>query len=425
MVLVIVLCTAGAGVGGSSLAVELLSRARVNGWERDGVAAAQAGQFDKAADLLARYVQRRPEAQPETLEWYIRSRERAELPDGRHIRDTITALELLLRRDPYSPARIEDRRHLLELYVRVGRWSEAVELADSILGPDRSGAPADVRTLDLKVQALLGMQRAGEALAAADRWVEVAPLDLKGHLTRFSLQSRLRFPPQQLVVQAEELRNSHPSDARFELLQGYAYALVGDRADDDLAARWLKTAAAHRGNSDEFTATLVEQFDKINMPDQAVVVLRTRLAEAGSRDLAHRLARRSWQQGRWKEVIDNLGDVDPADSQSDATLLAFKAIALANLNRKGAADACRAGLTARKTAAGHAWSLLLGRIIDAREIDDRTVVASCRQALIADPENAYLATYLGDSSSRLGEIDTAIASWTAALPHVEGWPVPR
>ena len=62
LVLVIVLCTAGAGVGGSSLAVELLSRARVNGWERDGVAAAQAGQFDKAADLLARYVQRRPEA---------------------------------------------------------------------------------------------------------------------------------------------------------------------------------------------------------------------------------------------------------------------------------------------------------------------------------------------------------------------------
>src|SRR4051812_44963311 len=67
---------------------------RIEGWRKDGIAASQAGDHERAADLLGRFLQRRP-GDIEALSFYIKSRELAELPNGQHLTDTVTALRML------------------------------------------------------------------------------------------------------------------------------------------------------------------------------------------------------------------------------------------------------------------------------------------------------------------------------------------
>src|SRR5215470_9956392 len=106
---------AAAGTGAYYGSRYLLIR-RIAGWRKDGIAASIAGDHERAADLLVLYLRRRP-GDVTALDYYIASREKAELPNGQHLAETIGALKLLLRERPDS---LEDRRHLLELYVKIG-----------------------------------------------------------------------------------------------------------------------------------------------------------------------------------------------------------------------------------------------------------------------------------------------------------------
>src|SRR5581483_7071817 len=123
---------------------------------------------------------------------------------------------------------------------------------------------------------------------------------------------------------------------------------------------------AHKNPSDEFVAILVEQFDNLGMSDDSMGTLQQMAKSGGSPAVHHTLARRFWQLGKWDQAAAELGDVDPKDPKSDSTLLALKAVALANIDKRPAADACRAALAERKNqAAARAWVLLLRQIIDA------------------------------------------------------------
>src|SRR5947209_4815867 len=93
----------------------------------DGIAASKAGDHPKAAELLGRYLHRYPrdrypgDRSPsglDALSYYVVSREKAELPNGQHFADTINALKVLIGIDP---DRLEDQRHLLELYAKLQR----------------------------------------------------------------------------------------------------------------------------------------------------------------------------------------------------------------------------------------------------------------------------------------------------------------
>src|SRR5690349_1807359 len=72
---------------------------RFLGWRDQGLAAAAAGDHARAADLLGRYLRRRPD-EVETWSLFVKSREQAELPNGQHLSDAIGALQFLLSKDP-------------------------------------------------------------------------------------------------------------------------------------------------------------------------------------------------------------------------------------------------------------------------------------------------------------------------------------
>jgi tetratricopeptide (TPR) repeat protein len=392
------------------------SQRRLLGWRDAGIAASQGGHHHQAADLLARYLHRRP-WDVGALAAYVKSREAAELPNGQHLAETIGALKLLLSE---APERLDDRRHLLDLYARLERRPEALDVANGILAKH----PHDVRTLELKTDILTKMRRDREALDVAQVWRDAVPDadQLKPQVAYVALRARLGHVPDAIVADARELLDAHKNDPRFELLLGFAYGQTGDDAQ---AAQWLKSAAKHPELNDEFVKALVAQFDSMGLADDSLAILQDRVRRGAGAAMRHALARRLWEMARWEQTGELLADFDPAAPQSDATLVAFKAMALANAGKAAEADAARGALAARDgQATARAWTLLLRRIVDAAAVDDKKIISECASALLADPENPYLLYYLADAQARLGELDLAVGAWQRVVAQNLSWNVP-
>lgn len=403
------------GIVGAYFGAREFRRHQIDGWGIEGIAASKAGDHEKAADLLSRYLRRRPDSEltPEALSHYIVSREKAEMPNGQHLAETIAALKMLLG---LQPDRIDDRRHLLELYARLERRPEAIDTANLILEKNDK----DVRTLEIKTEVLTKMGRDREALEVAERWSQVDPAALTPLMSRIMLRQRIGHDPAVIVADVQQQRQAHPGDPRFELLQGVAYIETGDYPQ---AGQWLKAAAAHDNLNDELARHLIEQFERAGLRDESLELLKQRVASTGDAELRAWLARRLWEIARWDELVEVLASVDAADRASDAMLVAFKAIALANVDKRDESNACRAAL-ADKGAAGRAWSLLLRRLIDASAVDEKQVIEECRNALLTEPNNVYLTYYLGDAHERNGDQDIAIDLWRRAAAKNTTWVVP-
>ncbi|MBV8780738.1 MAG: hypothetical protein JO353_05010, partial [Phycisphaerae bacterium] len=327
--LALVLFTLGIGLVGLYGAYHYLLNRRTAQWRHDGLAAARDGKYEQAATLLGRYIQRRPR-DVEVLSAYVNCRELAELPNGQHFALTISALKMLISLDP---DRVDDRRHLLELYLKLDARPEAIDTAKGIL----SKHPSDLRALAVETEILQRQHQDREALRVADLWTAASPSDIHAQMSRFALRARLGQSAEAIISDAQKLRDAHPNDAEFELLLGFAYVQTGDEKQ---AAQWLKSAAAHPDISDDLARTLIAQFDGLGMSQDAQAVLQQRVTKGGGRDLRFSLAQRLWQLGKWEQVALLLADLDPTDPRTDPTLIAFRAMASANLNKTDDLDHC-------------------------------------------------------------------------------------
>src|SRR5947207_2451236 len=120
-------------------------RVRVQRWREQGIAASKAGDHARAADLLVRYLQRRGAYDAEALDYYIRSREAAEMPNGQHLAETVAAIRLMLGQ---HPERVDQQLHLLQLYDKLDNRPEALDVANALLSnAAMKKKPADVRVL--------------------------------------------------------------------------------------------------------------------------------------------------------------------------------------------------------------------------------------------------------------------------------------
>lgn len=386
---------------------------RTAGWKRDGLAAARTGDHERAADLLYRYLRRIPRDE-EALKAYASSREQAELPNGQHLAASIEALKLLVGMDPQ---RLGDHLHLLELYVRTDRRPEAIDIANAILKQQ----PGNTAALRLKSEMLLRQGQYREVLETTGRWIVIAPRDVSAHLDRMEAQSQLGYPPAEMLNEALRLIQANSNDAHFELIGAVAHRLAGNRQD---AARLLRSAAGRPVLEEELIPVLVTQFDLLGMSDDALTLLDDLVKRGAGKEVRATLARRFWESGKWERCAAMLADLDPQSAQSDSTLLALRAIAAARTGNAADGAACRSALAGRKQAAARAWVRLLSRILDASAVDDRQLVKDCRDALILDPRNSYLADFLGEAYARQGERDLAISAWQHAIRINPFWPVP-
>src|SRR5947199_2401601 len=87
-------CLLFVGLVGGYFGGRYLLHRRVEAWRVQGIAASKAGEHARASDLLIRYLQRRSGGPDyiEALNYYIGSREKAELANGQHLGETIAAI---------------------------------------------------------------------------------------------------------------------------------------------------------------------------------------------------------------------------------------------------------------------------------------------------------------------------------------------
>jgi tetratricopeptide (TPR) repeat protein len=426
------------GIPVTYLGAKYVLKRRFLAWRAEGMAAAQAGDHERAAHLLGRYLQRVSlDAQAvEALEVYVKSREQAELPNGQHLVDTMGALKILIgqidaKNDVGRNKLQAHRRALLELYLRFGRLPEAIDLCNAIL-KEKDAAAKDPRVHELKVEALIQTQQDQAALEAANEWAKYAPNDLKLHMARATARTRLRHPASQIINETVASKTFPPGDPRFEFLQAFVNALAAERASshDELkkhlgtTATLLRQAAARKNLDESLVLLLVNQFDRLAMTEDAVALLEKSVNSGGSAQLRHALAKRMWERGMWEKAALLLADVDPARSDSDATLAAFRAASLAASGKKADADKLRGQLANRNRAAARAWTLLLRRLLDGAGVDEKDLAAQCASAMLLDPQNPYLAYHYGEAKARIGDLDLAIESWHRAAFINPGWNLP-
>jgi tetratricopeptide (TPR) repeat protein len=440
-IIIALACMMPVGLVGGYYGARQILIMRIASWRASGIAASKSGDNFTAADLLARYLRRRP-GDVDALEYYAHSRELAEEPNGQHLTETAIALKSILGLDP---DRLDDRRHLLDLYVRMENRPQALDTANAILAKH----PKDVRTLRIKTEMLVGLRQYRAAYDYAQAWSTLAPLDLQAHLNRLRIRALLAQTPGAILADAAALRAIHPDDPKFELIQGYAEILAGDLAGGGEETRkyeadaitWLKTAAAHPNLPDEIATVLVEQFDRVGQSNESLAIMQTAAKSGQNPAMKEALAKRCWELGRWEETVATLSDLDLSSSSSDATLIAFKAIAAERIGKKDDAERCRAALASRSTAAAKVWTELLRRFSAVQATTNPTAIATavagitdpaaeklfitnCRSALAVNPDNVYIRYYFGDAEARVGETELAIQAWRSAASTNLTWPTP-
>src|SRR5690349_15704902 len=115
--LVALLVLAAIGLPAAYFGAREVLKRRILSWRTEGLALSQSGDHERAAEMLGRYLRRRP-GDTEAVRAFVKSREAAELPNGLHLAESANALRVLLAEEPGN---LDDRRHLLDLYVKLDR----------------------------------------------------------------------------------------------------------------------------------------------------------------------------------------------------------------------------------------------------------------------------------------------------------------
>jgi tetratricopeptide (TPR) repeat protein len=360
-------------------------------------------------------------ADVEALLAYGKSRLAIPLPKGQHLRQAKQIFERYLQLKPGD----RDAQHLLlGLYPRIHYNEEALALADNVLASD----PKDVPALRAKVAAFGDQRKYKEALAASEQLLKVVPDDLDAHATLQQLMIAMDKTgdeaPAQVVKRYEALLAQHENDPRFELLLARAYLMSGQY---DLGKRYLKLAAGRPGAADPAVAAkLTPLLDKLKLFDDSTSLLE-RMAATADEDAIHQrpLIRRLWQSGQPKEVLKRTETQDPASPTADTDLLAYRALALYDLNRPADAAPIVEALAGRKDdMAAVAWSTALRTREGGDNLPPRDRTKRYSEALERAPDNEVIHYFLAEAYLALDESEPALRELSVASRLAPNWAAP-
>ena len=412
----------------------------------DGLAAMERGDYPAAVRNLSDYIGAKVQHQKdaEAILAFAKARMRVEEPDGSHIKQPIKLLQsyIELKRDD-PEAQLEAQRLLLKLYRESWRNPEAIQLADVILA--RRGD--DLEALQTKADALLRSQKYDEALATSQKINQLAPLNLEGYVLTIQAMLQLREPVDKTLAYSASLRSAHPDDPRFELLEGYVYLSYAHRAGDSSsqaaqyrseAQKWLLKAAAHPLPDEKFAQMLASDLEHLalyTVDATSSQMLHTeaqraleKALDSNNPQILRLLAQRLFYTGQFQKLEERLKDLDPQSKMSRSELLAYRALALYQLNRTDEARAIVDALAGRdRDEIAIAWAKGLRTHYGPYEsgaMEPRLAIRQLQDALVRDPYNAVLRMFLAEVYGGLNEDELALEQVERAEGVAPAWALP-
>lgn len=392
------------------------SQARTQQNLEQGMAAAESGNYAEALEKLGKYWQsERKDPDAEAVYQLGLARLNVEMPNNKHIGAALALFENVLEIDPDHEQAI---RQVLEIRKLANMNVETVEMAERLLAIK----PDDPEALSAKTIALVRQRKLDEAMVVGLKAAEISPQDLQSQTTVLAIMMRLEKPADEIVDYATKLREKYPDNPRFQILQGYAYALTNDRPK---AVEWIKKAAALDPPDAEFVRLISDQLSGIGQFADSMKYLDEHVKQFDDEELRRVYCRRLWEATRYEELTTELKDIDPADAKSPSDLLALKAMALIREKKQDEADVIIEALSKRTgDNTAHAWVPVLRDVFANKPQDIQEVIKICRDSIATLPGDPYLRMFLGESYAQLGENELALEQWEHVTQLAPTWAVP-
>jgi len=379
-------------------------------WRREGLAAYAANDYSTALDRLGRYVTRFP---TDSDALYDCAQARLHLEESDHSEIPI-AVSLLRRFVDLNPDRKDAREQLLDLYLKVGYFTETISTADQILATE----PHNAQALRARAFALFYLRKYDDALKMAMQYNDAAPLDLEVQGLTLTIMQRRGTAPEEIIARADTLLGRHPDDSRFELLKSAACAMNGDSQS---AVEWARKSAAHPVNDPAFLKLLVRHLDSIGLFSEA-----NGLQEQAAKSNPDIKTRDSWiarllQSGRYADVVDVINK----EKSPDTDLLIYKTFALYYLNRIPDAQAAQAAIADLGKSDPHAAAAAAAIQTTLLHPDDpQAAITAGNDALAADAQNPFFLFLLGQAYDHSGEDELAEDHYQQAALSAPAWAQP-
>ncbi|BAM03248.1 tetratricopeptide repeat protein [Phycisphaera mikurensis] len=409
-----------AGVAGLYLFQQHRNESRQLLLRQEGLAAYAAGDMPVAAAKLGDYVDARPDADAETLLAAAEASYRAPLPGAAHVRRAQQWLVRLRAIDPKNQA----GNDLL------------LEIAETHLGPEQGervatdvldGDPQNGRARLLRASRRLALNNPADALADAEKQLELEPGDAEASLLR--VQARLALGEDAELVAAD-------ADAALAAAEAAGDASRAQRPGLRLAAAFAELRAGRTDRARE----LLEEAAGEPPADGRFAVRLTRLldatnnfAAANAYVAAHaasfppvdgpgvELTRRLFEAGRLEDVAARLGGLD---GNAPTELLAIRAMSLAELGRRDQAEATLDLLADHADPIGVRWERPL-RLFYAQPRLAPRVLEAAAESVDNGLAHPYLLAIMGRCHAEVDDFAAALTQHRAAAEARNAWAAPR
>lgn len=267
VILAVAVVVVGGGLTTAVVVKQGITRKQLESAREQGLMLHRAGEHEAAIPHLSRYVARHKD-DAEALLAFGLSRKEVSLPNEAHVRQAIAMLKAASDLDPSS---LEIQQALLDLYIHAGFLTELVEQADRVLSIDA----AHRRALSSRIQALVGLGRAGEAVETAERLVDAHGDLLDSHANYATALGATGASPEVIAGYVRSIGPRFSTSVSYHDWLSRLEWSIGERND---AIRHARTAASLTPESAEEVARLV---DWLRLLDRATTT-ETGRAETGA-----------------------------------------------------------------------------------------------------------------------------------------------
>ncbi len=425
-------------------------RAKFERYRLDGLAAAAAGDNQRAVDLLGAYLQRYPDKNAEAMIAYARVRPLIPSESHDHLRSSIFVLRQLLKTYPKLDL-TPQRRQLLKLYVQTHLWAEALATADVLVPAGPTLTRDDATVMEARAKAAYSLRNFGLSLECARQWVKLDPQNLEGQFLVLETANRTgqysetspadSHAPTNEIELAEQLITAAHNDqdatgstsrlavadsdeqkARDALVRGHASVIAKNY---DAAIRQLSLAAKGPLPDARLAVIFVSELDQLGLGDESMTVLRRLEANSHDPAVSAQIARRLWENGDAQATCDQIAKLDLTKPTADAELIALHGLAESTQKHLLQAKAIRDQLAARPTTdtLAVAWAAILDALAQPHNIDRPHLAALCEKAL-ETYKSPYLAYTLGEIDAENGDRDAALKRWQSSAQWSSTWFAP-